>query len=578
MENIATQVINVKVLDNALLPNVPGTGFETIFATVDNSVNSHLVIILGAIFVVGLFLLAFILYRRLNSLKILNSNSKKEFDNTNKRAGITVGVLITAILAIAGITTHLVRANASTILDSETLNVTIAKPNLSTTTSDTLSVTTDTIAHNLTAAIDSISDSRINVKINGHALSSLATTLATDSISDSYNLDYIITISSSLPIGDYTAYINYNVEEIDDPLLVPTYECMTQSSNIVPCFASTIAPSGNGSGTNGPQFSIYINLAIPISPTPTVTIGGQPCTDVVVNSAGTAITCTGPTSGMTDGEKRVVINGTDMGDATTVWYSSYSFPTLQSLTTTGTCLGTPTTPVIYRDSRDSQLYYVAKLKDNKCWMLDNLRYKPNGDTIGTVTNSFSATQVASIGTYLTNNGTNIPNSNDPNIDAALYVDPITDAYCRNNTNKSPQNITKCGLLYNFYTVNAGTALRSQTAGESSGSICPTNWHLPTGRNASGDYGVLDSAYGGTGTGGSSTPQLATLWLSVGDWRGLFSGYYSNTFSLQGTLGWYWTSSISSATGGHALSFRTSLVNPGTNFDNRYYGLAVRCVN
>jgi uncharacterized protein (TIGR02145 family) len=287
---------------------------------------------------------------------------------------------------------------------------------------------------------------------------------------------------------------------------------------------------------------------------------------------------------MSDGEKRTEINGTDAGDSYTVWYSSFSFPTLQSLSSSGTCAGTPIATVVYRDSRDSQLYYVAKLDDNKCWMLDNLRYKPNGDTAGTVTPAFSATQVASTGQYLTDNGTS--SSAAPNFDVAKYIDPISSPggsnLCRSNSSNSlvpAENITRCGLLYNWYTATAGTAPQSQTTGDTSGSICPANWHLPAGRNASGDFGVLDITYGGTGAYQIGTPaQLATLWLSSGAWHGVFSGYYASGFNDQGTNGIYWSSSVTSAANGYALNFGSTLVHPGTNGNDRYYGFAIRCVD
>ncbi|MCL2280445.1 hypothetical protein FWC31_00965 [Candidatus Saccharibacteria bacterium] len=512
------------------------------------------------------------------------------FLRRNKTSGRIILPLIAITLATAGMATTLVQANTSLNLNSEPLNITIVKPNLSATASSTLSVTTDTVAHNLSATLNGALDALITIKVNGETLSDLPTTLATDSTNTSYTLDYSISINGSLPVGNYTTYVSYNVEEIPDPLPAPSSEFTTKTSNIVPNFASTIAPSGNGTGTNGPQFSIY---GSGFGSSPTVTIGGQPCTDVVVNSAGTAITCTGPVSGMTNGEHRTFINGSDAGNNYTVWYTSFNFPTLQSLTTTGSCLGTPTTPVIYRDSRDSQLYYVAKLADNKCWMLDNLRYKPNGDTTGTVTSGFSATQVANTGTFLTNNGNNTPN-NTSNIDTPLYIDPITVAYCYNNTNKSPQNITKCGFLYNLYTANAGTVDYTIATGgtQSTGSICPLNWHLPTATSTTSgpgngtsynyaDFAVLNASMNaGTFTTPGVTTQTTGFyenWQYNGPWRGVFSGFYGGAFLDQGAYGSYWSSSVHSAAYGRYFYFNSSLVSPGNSSNNRYYGSAVRCV-
>jgi uncharacterized protein (TIGR02145 family) len=218
-------------------------------------------------------------------------------------------------------------------------------------------------------------------------------------------------------------------------------------------------------------------------------------------------------------------------------------------------------------------------------MLDNLRYRPNGDTTGTVTQGFNAEQVANPGVtnYLTQDGTSTVTS--PNQDSPKYIDPIASTqgtnYCRTATNKSTYNITKCGLLYNYHTATAGTNLQanySSSNRNASGSICPANWRLPSGYNASGDFGYLDQQYGGTGAYQSDTPaQLATLWLYSGAFAGVFSGYYNSSLGNQGSGGYFWSSSASSATYSYHLYFFASGVYPGAYGYSRYNGFGVRCV-
>ena len=62
--------------------------------------------------------------------------------------------------------------------------------------------------------------------------------------------------------------------------------------------------------------------------------------------------------------------------------------------------------------------------------------------------------------------------------------------------------------------------------------------------------------------------------------GLFqrSGYWSSSvgFYNQGSNGYYWSSSQSSAAYAHYLSFSSTYVNPA-NSSSKYYGFAVRCV-
>jgi uncharacterized protein (TIGR02145 family) len=360
-----------------------------------------------------------------------------------------------------------------------------------------------------------------------------------------------------------------------------TYQPPVTVTAIVPSIASTITPSGNGSGSNGPQFSIAgTNLGSTSNP-PTVTIGGKACTEITVNDAGTALTCSGPTTGLVTGNQAVVVtnNGQNSNNDQVVAYNSISYPTLQSLTG-ATC---STTPTIYRDSRDSQLYYIAKLQDNKCWMLDNLKYKPNGDSSGTVTPGFSAAQVANTGLTNTLNvdGTPAPGTDYDNFNAAKYIDPIASKagsnYCQTNTNKPTYNITKCGLLYNFYTATAGVN-NTVTSGEVTSSICPTNWHLPTGRNTSGDFGVLDAAYPpGVGDYHSGNLAAQNLWLYSGVFAGVLSGSYSSNLVEQGISGHFWSSSVDSALRSHKLYFYSSLVEPNAHLGYRDEGDGVRCV-
>jgi len=354
-----------------------------------------------------------------------------------------------------------------------------------------------------------------------------------------------------------------------------------RSDVIVPSIASTVVPTGNGTGTNGPQFSISVSPAVASSPTPTVTIGGLACINVVVNTAGTAITCTGPVASLTTGAKAVAING--ITTPAVVTYNSTAYPTLQSLVAVN-CTGTAAAPTVYRDTRDSQLYHVARMADNKCWMLDNLKYRPNGDTSGTANaTAFSAIQQANTGSYLTTDGT-VADAGavdpDPRYDSPKYVDPIAAAYCRGNTDISPENITKCGFLYNLYTANAGTIPYTQTTAGSTGtgSICPTNWHLPTGRGNASDFALLNIAAGGTG--GTTTPSSQAnldLWWPDGAWRGVFSGYFNTTFTSTATAGQYWSSVVASLESGYRLNFSAGNTYPGTFSSRRHFGAAVRCV-
>ena len=588
-------IVNVTGGQGPVSLNAPSTGFDgTAQKSLEFITNDGLILVFSLIAVVAGILAVTLLIRKL-TLKKTNTLAIKRSRRLAKVSGLCVLVGVAALTVNLVIPTFTAKADPTTILSDAILNITL--PNTSTTTNFSLDLSNSPYnVNSISVKLDSVSGSGITLTLDGKTLSTALTSLVECHDNDSYSVNLAAAIPSNLSPGQYEAIVSYEIESIP-PVPAPLAVTLSKATNIVPNFASTIAPTGNGSGTNGPQFSIR---GSDFGVNPTVTIGGQPCTDVVVNSAGIAITCAGPVSGITDGEKRVVINGTDMGNDATVWYTSYGFPTLQSLTASGTCIGTSITPVIYRDARDSQLYYVAKLQDNKCWMLDNLRYKPNGDTSGTAAAGFSATQQADTGTYLTNNGTNSPDSNDPNIDAALYVDPIANTtetadYCRSpsGTNNMPaENISKCGLLYNFYTANAGTLLYSNTTNgtQSTGSICPANWRLPTAKSTTtgpgngtsynyADFAILNASMN---AGIFTTPGVGTNfhagWQPTGPWRGVFSEFYGTDFGTN-DISVYWSSTVGStpAYGGSLILYPNSpTVYPGNANYYRYLGFAVRC--
>jgi uncharacterized protein (TIGR02145 family) len=381
--------------------------------------------------------------------------------------------------------------------------------------------------------------------------------------------------------GEYKTTITYSAVGAEVP--EPVYPELI----IVPNIASTIAPTSDGTNP-GPQFSLVTtdpSLSFTgLSPND-VTIGNKPCQELTIASTGKSATCTGPTNNLSAGEKVVKVNG--QITTATVTYNDTVYPTLQSLTAT-TCQNLPLrltgsdSASIHRDARDSQLYYIARLADNKCWMLDNLKYRPNGDTAGTATSGFSAVQVVNTGTTnrLTQDGTATQAA--PNLDAGKYIDPILGiSYCRTSTDKSTYNITKCGLLYNYYTATAGTYRQQDftTAGSSApGSICPANWRLPSGQDDSSDFSVLDKAYGGTGSTHFDDLDVQNLWLYSGAFASVYTGYYESSFVNPGSWNHLWSSSAAGVSNAYNLRLYSNFVEPGRyNYGARLYGFGVRCV-
>jgi uncharacterized protein (TIGR02145 family) len=219
----------------------------------------------------------------------------------------------------------------------------------------------------------------------------------------------------------------------------------------------------------------------------------------------------------------------------------------------------PTSKIRGVDARDNRTYWVQKLADGKCWMLTNLAYAGGG------TNTYGDTK-------------SITNSNTLTYTAPYYIIP-TDA---NPTTKptSPSTSTdggatnpQYGYLYNWcaamgaQTSTSACANATTPAPNTSISICPSGWRLPTG-NTGGEFQALNTAINSGST--ASDSGLRSTWL------GMYSGLWYDSFYTQGSDGYYWSSTQDSATGAYNLAFGSSYVLL-SDYSNKQVGFAVRCV-
>jgi uncharacterized protein (TIGR02145 family) len=241
------------------------------------------------------------------------------------------------------------------------------------------------------------------------------------------------------------------------------------------------------------------------------------------------------------------------------------------------------------DTRNDQQYRVARLADNKCWMMDNLKIA--GVEINNITSDLPSDAVAF---FLPAAVTSIP----PDTSVSLYTgDPNAKNYCLKNYlgidvfDQVPDTKTGCGYLYNFYTATATTASQDSTSRNSSGSICPKNWKLPTGYNniaALNDYALLN----GYMAGGSMANQNYSFGTYYHNWRAIWQGVLSGSagrsanesdgaFFEQGSSGYFWSStSISDLYGAFALNIYegSEYLDPAySGYHYRTSGFAMRCV-
>ena len=259
-----------------------------------------------------------------------------------------------------------------------------------------------------------------------------------------------------------------------------------------------------------------------------------------------------------------------------------------------------------KDTRDNNVYAVAKLADNKCWMIENLRLADKDSNNNDI--NLSSTNTHNPSLPLTNSwwysSANDSDTKPTSNHLSATTDPTATAWCQtnssncddqsmlatnnttlftNNTSSSyntGSNVYSYGNYYNWYSATAGHGKYGSSYGSgytSPGDICPAGWHLPTGGSATAEFGALDVAMGGTGA-YQSTAEASNRWRSYPN-NFVYSGYVNgSSVSNRGAYGYYWSSSAGNSSSAYYLVFYSSGVNPGTgNVGSKYYGSMARCV-
>ena len=249
-----------------------------------------------------------------------------------------------------------------------------------------------------------------------------------------------------------------------------------------------------------------------------------------------------------------------------------------------------------KDSRDEQEYKVAKLKDGKCWMVENLNIA-GGTALSSTDTDFDAnyTLPTTDGWTVTDGKLILPASatkhaSDNDLNEYNHFSINNYAYVFNSGNKTncgtnSQN-TPCYSYYSWDTATLGSGRTITTTNtDASYSICPKNWKLPTSK-ITDEFNPLIAAE-------SDFYNLATNYgMSTGVWRQdtsnfyaqagpsttanfLLSGYYySGSFYDSG--GRYWSSTSSSGNSAHYLFFKTDRIYL-QNGATRRIGYPVRCI-
>ncbi|MBR5389091.1 InlB B-repeat-containing protein, partial [Candidatus Saccharibacteria bacterium] len=215
--------------------------------------------------------------------------------------------------------------------------------------------------------------------------------------------------------------------------------------------------------------------------------------------------------------------------------------------------------IALRDTRDNEVYAVAKLADGNYWMIENLRLDPSdANTTITTSNTNHPTQA-----FIDDINTNYKG----NSEATLWKNCTTeDSICIDQVSFQKINLTSnfsnpsynyaqhgwqsYGIHYNWYTATGGTGTYNTTKnnGAVSGDICPMGWHLPYGGydsdtgdrigNIPGGFYYLNRMLNG---GNSVTDATASKNLRSYPNNLIRSGYYYGTqITARGSTGCYST--------------------------------------
>ena len=188
------------------------------------------------------------------------------------------------------------------------------------------------------------------------------------------------------------------------------------------------------------------------------------------------------------------------------------------------------------DTRDNNTYTVSKLADGRCWMTQNLRIAGKtltpADSDVTTDYTIPASSLSGFISYDTSNA---------------YVDSD-------------------GGFYTWYTATAGTGTQAlSTDGQNTTvSICPKGWRLPTSGN-NGEFEVLyDNYYSSSAL--RSNPINLTLSGNVA----------ISSRGGQGSYGEYWSSTVYSSSNAYDLSLNASNAGFASHYD-KTNGFSVRCI-
>ncbi len=222
------------------------------------------------------------------------------------------------------------------------------------------------------------------------------------------------------------------------------------------------------------------------------------------------------------------------------------------------------------DSRDNSTYTVGKLSDGKCWMTQNLRI--TRETINAKDGNNTTGKITSADSHVSANY-EIPAST-----TGAFSNAQSGSYYTNQQVRASVD-NDYGAYYSYNVATANT-VATISSGSATYDICPKGWRLPTG-GSSGEFQALynkwtsatwttNNGKNGRWLGGASAAAGGSFFPAAGN-------VYTSGLGSTGSYGYYWSSTIYSATYAYDLYFYSSSDIYPADRNIRCFGYSVRCV-
>ena len=222
------------------------------------------------------------------------------------------------------------------------------------------------------------------------------------------------------------------------------------------------------------------------------------------------------------------------GNATITLTGQYVETELQNLESE-TCT---TTPIPAYDNRDNQVYWIKRLDDGNCWMMDNLNLGAvhlSTNLTSANTNLSSSISASTFNNWRKNTGTNSFTSPD-------YI-PVTSEKSSSHTDIDNVSGTLYGTLYNYCAASAGTICTDSRTNDPTSDLCPKGWRMAKGgeyTDPKNEFGILyaNPSYNTYAKMRAPVSENGAAFALAGD-------FGKNWFGNQNSYSQYWTGTTGS---------------------------------